>query len=151
MAFLFLALASVAVAIYLSSPDLFVEWRDKLTGGSGEASEVIPEAGALEVSGLRAWRDANAEVRIRAALTNHQMAAAPAGDYEVLIIERDGNRLGRVLGRFQATLDEPLAGNALVEVDAPLDAPQGLADFPHWSELVGRVRPLAAPVADSGE
>ncbi|MBI1356012.1 MAG: hypothetical protein GC160_16855 [Acidobacteria bacterium] len=140
--FLFLVLASAGVAVYMSSPELFSQWRDELAGGdSAEAAVTIPEAGGLEVSGLRAWRDANAEVRIRAALTNHEMAPAPAGDYEVLVLERgEDNGTGRLLGRFHIKLDKPLEGNGLLEVEEPFDAPEGLSAFPHWSDIVGRVR-----------
>jgi hypothetical protein len=143
LVFVFALLAAVAVAIGMSQPELLSEWRERLTAPA-EAEEgapiALPAPGAVEAAGLRAWRDEKAEVRIRATLVNHQMSPDPALEYQVLVFARADADTGKLLGSFEVKLDEPLAGRSAREVEASLDAPGGLAEFPHWSELVGRVQ-----------
>ena len=152
LVFGFALLAAVAVAIGMSQPQLLSEWRERLTAPA-EAEEgapiALPAPGAIEAAGLRAWRDEKAEVRIRATLVNHQMSADPNLEYEVLIFARADADTWKLLGSFQVKLDEPLGGRTAREVEASLDAPDGLAKFPDWSELVGRVQRPGAAVPDS--
>jgi hypothetical protein len=154
LVFLFALLAATATAVYLSQPQLFIEWRDNLLtsfAGSEDQPIPLPEPGMLEAAGLRAWRDENAVVRIRATLVNHQISPVAAGDYEVLVLARVGDEAGRLLGAFPVTLDAELPGRTSVEVESPFDAPDGLARFPHWSDLVGRVRRPQSEAVESQE
>lgn len=150
----FALLAAMAVAVGMSQPELLTEWRESLTAPAEPeegAPVALPPPGAIEAAGLRAWRDEKAQVRIRATLVNHQMSPAPDLEYEVSVFARVEEDQGRLLGKFTVQLDEPIEGRSSKDVEALLNAPDGLADFPHWSELVGRVGPPQAAVEESGE
>lgn len=143
LVFVFALIAAVVAAVLLSQPDLVSEWRDQLTAPAevdGVPLVDAPEPGAIEAAGVRAWRDEKAELRVRATLVNHQMSAASDLEYEVLLFAPATDDKVKPLGSFRVTLEEPLAGRSALEVEATLEAPEGLAGFPHWSELVSRVR-----------
>lgn len=139
---MFALLAAVAGAIFLSQPELAEEWKQRLTAASEpdeNAPVALPEPGAVEVTGIRAWRDESAELRIRASLINHQISPYSQTAFEVQVFGRAGDGMGRLLGSFSVELDEPIAGRSARDVEAELDALDGLAEFPHWSELTGRI------------
>jgi len=143
LVFLFALLTAVAAAVLLSQPELVAEWRDRLTAPAevdGVALVPLPPPGMIEAAGVRAWRDEKAQLRVRATLVNHQMSAARDLEYEVQLFAPAGEGTGKPLGGFPVKLEEPLAGRSAREVEAMLDAPGGLADFPPWNELIARVR-----------
>ncbi len=142
----------MAAAVLLSRPELVSQWRDRLTVPAEQDGVTLveaPEPGVIEAAGVRAWRDEKAELRVRATLVNHQMSPETNLEYEVLLFAPAAGGKAKPLGSFQVQLDEPLAGRSAREVESTLDAPEGLADFPHWSELIARVRRPGEPAEET--
>lgn len=129
-------LVSLGGAIYLARPDLVsVEGvsMPKLPKMGGEAAPL--QQGSLEVSGIRAWRDAESKLRVKAVLVNHSAGPEKALAYHVALYAPDAEEDASPAATFDAKLEEPLGARESREVEAELLAPEGLTALPDWNRM----------------
>ncbi|MEZ5365993.1 MAG: hypothetical protein R2748_27590 [Bryobacterales bacterium] len=135
-------LISLGGAIYLARPDLVsVEGvsMPKLPTIGGEAAPL--QEGPLEVSGVRAWRDAESKLRVKAVLVNHSAGPAKGLDYHISLYSPKAEEDAPPAATFDVKLEEPLGARESREVEADLLAPEGLTALPEWNRLRVVVEP----------
>jgi hypothetical protein len=142
-------LGSLAGAVYLARPDLMtVEGMSLPKLPSLGSAEVQPlQQGPIEVAGIRAWRDEQSKLRIRAVLVNHTAGAHPAMRYRVLLRDPAAEQQAPPAATFEVQLDEPLGGRESREIEADLFAPDGLTALPDWNRIQVTIEEVPAEPA----
>ncbi len=132
-------LAALAVAVYLARPELFAF--------EGVSLPKLPKAeapplqdGALEVAGIRAWRDADARLKVRAVLVNHTAGPYPRNRLSIALHDPAAEEHAPAAATFEVELEEPLLARESREIETELLAPEGLTALPEWNRIQVRVR-----------
>jgi hypothetical protein len=130
-------LVSLGGAIFLARPDLMkVEGVSLPELPKFGAAEVQPlQTGPIEVAGIRAWRDEQSKLRVRAVLVNHTAGTHPARHFRVELSDPAAEEGRPPAATFEVQLEEPLGGRESREVEAELMAPDGLTALPDWNRI----------------
>jgi hypothetical protein len=128
---------SLAGAIFLARPDLMtVEGVSlpKLPKLSGREEPPLQQ-GPVEVAGIRAWRDDQSKLRVRAVLVNHTPGPLRDLGYTITLFNPEAEDDAPAAATFTVAFDTPLQSRESREVEAELDAPDGLTALPEWNRM----------------
>lgn len=132
--FLLVLLLSLAAAIYFARPDLFA--FEGVSLPKLPRAEVAPlQEGPIEVAGIRAWRDADAKLKVRAVMVNHTAGTYPDRRWRVTLRDPETQEDAPAAATFDVELDEPLEGRGSREIETELLAPEGLTALPEWNRI----------------
>jgi hypothetical protein len=141
--FLLVLLLSLAAAIYFARPDLFA--FEGVSLPKLPSAEVAPlQDGPIEVAGIRAWRDAEAKLRVRAVMVNHTAGTYPERRWRVILRDPAAEEDAPAAASFDVELEEPLEGRASREVETELLAPEGLTALPEWNRIQVQIEAIEA-------
>jgi hypothetical protein len=141
--FLLVLLISLAGAVYLARPDLISVEGVSLPKLPRRTAAPLQQ-GPIEVAGVRAWRDTDANLKVRAVLVNHGESPSSAGRLRVTLRDPEAEDSAPAAATFEVELAEPLAARESREVEADLVAPEGLTALPEWNRMRVELEPIGS-------